>query len=83
MVAMKIIKPIEDESIRVKSSIAKDASSWFVKSVKTAIEATSKYCKFQKPLTFFTALDETCMVNQTGKSRMKLIQVPTYVERYD
>ncbi|XP_065208256.1 uncharacterized protein LOC135837047 [Planococcus citri] len=63
-VFFKSIKPIEDEA-RSKRSL--DGPDIYAKSIRTAIEVSS-HVKCPKPLTFFTALDETALVNQTARS---------------
>lgn len=63
------------ESIKPIENFARYGSDFYAKSIKTAIKTTSKILKGFRPLTVYTALDETFLINQTARSRENLLDI--------
>ncbi|XP_065208245.1 uncharacterized protein LOC135837041 [Planococcus citri] len=65
--SLDAIEPVEN-SASSKLSVVSGVSNSIIETVKNAITASCKYSKSPKPLTFYTALDEVCLLNRTKKS---------------
>ncbi|XP_065208246.1 uncharacterized protein LOC135837042 [Planococcus citri] len=71
-------KPIENAESSTLSEVS-GVSNFIIRTVKNAITSSCKFSKSAKPLTFYAALDEVCLLNRTSKSLEVTILNPVTV----